>query len=76
LLSLEIVNKKEIVQRVFDFADPPRWREALRQPELLQALVPEDLVAAGRCKLALTDNAGKLDYTCGADSIPMRRAGG
>jgi hypothetical protein len=73
ILALEINSEKQLVQRVSDFVDPPRWRAALQQPELFLSLVPEDLRAAGRCKLELTESATRLMYACGAVNVPMRR---
>jgi hypothetical protein len=74
LVSIEIVDKKQIVQRGFEFVDPPRWRAALQSPELFLALVPEDLRSIGRCNLKLTEKATALDYACGGANIPLRRA--
>jgi hypothetical protein len=74
ILALEVNSEKKLVQRASDFVDPPRWRAALQQPELFLSLVPEDLRAAGRCNLELTESATRLTYACGAVSVPMRRA--
>ncbi len=73
LLSLESVEGAGVIQRRFEFVDPPRWRAALASPELFLALVPHDVRGAGRCDLKFEESAARLQYACGNTKLPLRR---
>ncbi|HPF25825.1 MAG TPA: CpcT/CpeT family chromophore lyase [Steroidobacteraceae bacterium] len=73
MLSLELVDGKEIMQHAFVFKDAPRWRNALQAPELLKSLVPQDLRLTSRCSVTLTAAGDELDYACGGVSERLQR---
>jgi hypothetical protein len=49
--TLERDKQHQIVQRVYVFKDPQRWVQSTDNPEVLQALVPEDLQQMSGCEL-------------------------
>jgi len=49
--TLSIGEDKQIVQTQYVLKEPRRWRGALDEPMLLQALLPDDLTALGGCAL-------------------------
>lgn len=50
LLAFEAAEEG-IVQRVYLFEDPLRWRDGHRNPDLFKALVPHDVRPLGGCEL-------------------------
>ena len=73
MLSLELVDGKEIVQHAFVFKDAPRWRNALQTPELFKSLVPQDLRLTSRCVVTLSETADALDFACGGVNETLQR---
>ena len=73
MLSVELVDGKQIVQHAFVFKDAPRWRNALQTPELFKSLVPQDLRLTSRCNVTLTEAADAIDYACGGIDERLQR---
>lgn len=73
MLTIELVDGKEIVQHAFVFKDAPRWRNALQTPELLKSLVPQDLRLIARCEVKLTESGDALEYSCGGITETLQR---
>jgi len=66
LLALEISGDGEkFVQIAYVFTQQGQWRNLLEQPELLSALQPNDVRAAGTCDLQLAEDMNSITYTCG-----------
>ena len=71
LVALELSGDGEkVVQYAYVFAEQNRWRELRANPELLSALLPQDVRAAGTCDIKLADDLNSLSYSCGG-SEPM-----
>jgi hypothetical protein len=71
LVALEISpDGEKIVQYSYVFAEQGRWLDLRRQPELLSALLPQDVRAAGTCDIQLSEDLNSITYTCGG-SPPM-----
>jgi hypothetical protein len=51
LWTLERNKENQIVQQVFVFKEPQRWVRAVDDPEILEALVPDDLRQLTGCEL-------------------------
>ncbi len=81
LLVLAVVGKEgRIVQRGMTLADPPRWRDGDRNPDLFTSLMPQDLGAAAGCTIEwrreadgfVADNASApCRRTAAADGAPI-----
>ena len=66
LLALEPSGKgNEFTQFSYVFTQPTQWRNLLEQPELLSALQPNDVRAAGTCDIKLSDDHNSVSYSCG-----------
>jgi len=71
LIALEMSGDGEkVIQYSYVFAEQNRWRELRANPELLSALLPQDVRAAGTCDIKLADDLNSLSYSCGG-SAPM-----
>ena len=71
LVALEISpDGEKVVQYSYLFAEQGRWLDLRRQPELLSALLPQDVRAAGTCDIQLSEDLNSITYTCGG-SPPM-----
>jgi hypothetical protein len=71
LVALELSGDgKKVVQYSYVFAEQNRWRELRANPELLSALLPQDVRAAGTCDIKLAEDLNSLTYSCGG-SEPM-----
>jgi hypothetical protein len=55
--TLERDKQHRIVQHVFIFKEPQRWAQSVEEPELLQALLPDDLTQLSGCELIWTKTA-------------------
>jgi hypothetical protein len=65
LVALEITPDGErVVQFSYTFAEQNRWRELRAHPELLSALLPQDVRAAGTCDIKLAEDNNSLSYSC------------
>ena len=66
LIALEPSSDGEhLLQISYAFTQPGQWREVRAQPELLTALQPNDVRAAGSCDIKLADDRNSLSYSCG-----------
>jgi hypothetical protein len=54
LWTLERNKENQIVQQVYVFKEPARWVRAVDDPEILEALVPDDLRQLAGCELVWT----------------------
>jgi len=71
LVALELSGDGEkVIQYSYTFAEQNRWRELRANPELLSALLPQDVRAAGTCDIKLAEDLNSLSYSCGG-SEPM-----
>ncbi len=52
MLSFRVDDKRGIVETVYTFRDPPRWREGLQNPELFTGVVADDVRSSPGCELA------------------------
>ncbi|HWW21910.1 MAG TPA: CpcT/CpeT family chromophore lyase [Steroidobacteraceae bacterium] len=52
--TLERDKEHHIVQRVYLFKEPQRWSQSIDNPEVLQALLPDDLQQLFGCELLWT----------------------
>jgi hypothetical protein len=69
LVALELSGDGEkVVQYSYVFAEQNRWRELRANPELLSALLPQDVRAAGTCDIKLADDLNSLTYSCGGSA--------
>ena len=50
------------------FTQQGQWRNLLEQPELLSALQPNDVRAAGTCDIQLAEDMNSMTYTCGGST--------
>jgi hypothetical protein len=71
LVALELSpNGEKVVQYSYVFVEQNRWRELRSNPELLSALLPQDVRAAGTCDIKLAEDLNSLSYSCGGGA-PM-----
>jgi hypothetical protein len=72
LLVLEPTGHgNDIAQIAYVFTQPDRWRNLVEQPELLSALQPNDVRAAGSCDIQLAKDHNSLSYSC-SGSAPQK----
>jgi CpeT/CpcT family (DUF1001) len=66
LLALEPSGDgNKVLQISYVFTQQAQWRNLLTQPELLTALQPNDVRAAGTCDIKLSDDLNSVTYSCG-----------
>jgi hypothetical protein len=71
LVALELSGDgKKVIQYSYTFTEQNRWRELRANSELLSALLPQDVRAAGTCDIKLAEDLNSLSYSCGG-SEPM-----
>lgn len=51
MLSFSVDEKRGIVETVYTFHEPLRWRDGQEHPELFTAVTPEDVQSARGCEL-------------------------
>ena len=51
LFSFAVDEKRGIVQNVYSFAEPLRWRDGLEHPELFTSVVVDDVLTVPGCEL-------------------------
>jgi hypothetical protein len=61
--TLERDKEHRIVQRVFIFKEPQRWVQAVDDPDVLQALLPDDVQQLSGCELVWTKTASGFSAT-------------
>lgn len=68
LLALEpSQDNSKIVFLSYVFTQQTQWRNLLSQPELLSALQPNDVRAAGTCDITLSEDLNSVTYSCGGN---------
>jgi hypothetical protein len=75
IVTFEIDSEnKTIIQRAMIFAEKGRWLDLRQNPELFQALLPQDVKPAGTCKMTLSEDLNSLEYSCsGGTSETFKR---
>jgi hypothetical protein len=65
LVNIEMsADGKKIIQRALAFTQEGQWRNLRENPELLTALLPKDVRAAGTCDIKPAEDANSLSYSC------------
>jgi CpeT/CpcT family (DUF1001) len=72
--SFTVDDKRGIVETVYAFRDPLRWREGLQNAELFTGVVADDVRSSPGCELAWK-KAGE-EFTATQDQKLCREAGG
>jgi hypothetical protein len=72
LVALELSGDgKKVIQYAYGFAEQNRWRELRANPELLSALMQQDVRPAGTCDIKLADDLNSLSYSCNGNEPVM-----
>jgi CpeT/CpcT family (DUF1001) len=61
--SFKVDDKRGIVETVYTFRDPLRWREGLQNPELFTGVVADDVRSSPGCELAWTKTGEEFTAT-------------
>ncbi|MBV8496517.1 MAG: chromophore lyase CpcT/CpeT [Gammaproteobacteria bacterium] len=74
ILNFEVDPKRGIVETVYAFKDPLRWRDGQQNPEIFTGVVPEDLRSAPGCELLW--KKGEAHFTGAPDATHCQNAVG
>ncbi|MGB8327036.1 MAG: CpcT/CpeT family chromophore lyase [Steroidobacteraceae bacterium] len=74
LLSFAVSDDGRILQTDYALADPLRWRDAQRNPEVFMGLQPPDLRSPASCALVWRRDADRFSASQDRDTCPARAA--
>jgi hypothetical protein len=60
MFNFEVDPKRGIVETVYAFKDPLRWRDGQQNPEIFTVVVPEDVRSVAGCELLWKKGAGRF----------------
>ena len=63
MLSFKVDDERGIVETVYTFREPLRWRDGQEHPELFTAVTVEDVLSARGCELAWKKSAEEFTAT-------------
>ena len=59
-MAFAVVKDRGIVESLWSFAEPTRWRDAHLNPDLFKGLMPQDFVPLAGCDLIWTKKEGRF----------------